>query len=188
MSNPDGDMIDLVLEFSSAMDGLDDRARAWLPRQGVPIAAIDAWPGPIGVAPIETHQIGIFDFAEHGRRALIMPVLSGPQYTDLVDLIAWFPDAPDQWWSRRYFSIPLGADQLDIAVMGGNPVVLQPTPLDWLRSNGDGVVINDWVYSSPQVRAVPIICRDEAHAADVTARLSVPQFSIPEIRIPKKAA
>ena len=114
-------MIVLEEEFLTAMDQLDERAVAWLRQQGVSERALHLWPGPIGTAPIETHPTGYFELAEDMRRAYVQPVLSGGEFTDIVDLIAWFPNQPNQWWTRLYSGCPLGADQLDKAELLGEP-------------------------------------------------------------------
>ena len=121
-------------EFLSPMDGLDDRASAWLKQQGVPKIALDMWPGPVGVASIEAHPMGCFEFVPDTRRAFIQPVLSGGEFTDIVDLVAWHPDQPGQCWARHYSGVPLGIDQLDRAELLGESLLLHPTPLDWLRA------------------------------------------------------
>ena len=61
---------ELAHAFLATFYSLDDRAAAWLKRNGVFRLAMLEWPGPIGVAPIEIHPPGIFDFAEEGLRML----------------------------------------------------------------------------------------------------------------------
>jgi len=175
-------------QFSPAMDGLDDRSAVWLRRQGVPEFAIDLWPGPVGVAAIETHPLGLFDFAEHGRRAFIQPVLSGGKFTDIVDLIAWFSDNPGRWWTHCYSGVPLGIDQLDRAEIEGEPLLLQPTPLDWLCGGGNGIVVTDWAMSAPVLRCVPtLITEGTEHGSEVQRRLAN-VMAVPEIRVYRKVA
>lgn len=175
-------------QFPPAMDGLDDRSVAWLRRQGVPEIAIDLWPGPVGVAAIETHPLGLFDFAEHGRRAFIQPVLSGGEFTDTVDLIAWYPDNPGRWWTCCYSGVPLGVDQLDRAEIEGEPLLLQPTPLNWLCGGGNGVVVTDWAMSAPALRCVPTLITEEAeHGRYIQRRLRIIS-DCPEIRVLRNEA
>ena len=174
----------LTAEFLLAMNSLDDQAAKCLRRHGVPETAFHLWPGPVGVANIEPHPLSCFDFAEHGRCAFIQPVLSGGAFTDLCDLVAWHPDRPDQVWQRRYTGIPLGVDQLDRAGIEGEPVAVRRTPLSWLCSGGDGVLITDWAMSAPSLRCVQhVICEDDSHALFVHDRLKTPAPTVPEIRV-----
>lgn len=175
-------------EFLMAMDGLNNRATAWLRSQGVPEIALHMWPGPVGVAPIETHPPGCFDFAEHGRPAYIQPVLIGPAFSDIVDLIAWHPDDPGRWWTRLYSGLPLGVDQLDVAEILGEPLAIRRAPLSWLQSGGDGVVVTDWPMTAPALRCVPtLIAEDAAHGHEIERHLRI-IADAPEIRVARKEA
>lgn len=171
-------------EFLYAMDGLDKRSSAWLKQQGVGDVALDMWPGPIGVASIETHPMGIFEFVEGRRHAFVMPVLCGPAFSEIIDLMAWFPDQPGTWWTRCYTGVPLGVDQLDKAEIEGLEVLIHPTPLDWLRSDGRGVCVLDWTMSALSLRRVPTLLFEEAETGRwVHDKLSVPSLAVPDIRI-----
>jgi hypothetical protein len=183
-------MYTLVNEFLLSMDGLDDRSATWLLHQGVSETALHQWPGPVGVTAIETNLLGgIFDLAEHGRRAFIQPILSGPGFTDIVDLVAWYPDNPWHWWTLCYTGVPLGDDQLYAADYWQNPVMLRATPLDWLRAGGDGVCILNWKPPAQELRTVPeLICETVDHGEEVLLRLSAPMMHVPPITILKKDA
>ena len=177
-------MIDLAAEMVASMDDRDDRAIAWLRHQGVPEMALWEWPGPVGVVMIETDKMGTFAPSESGRRAFVHPVLVGAQFSELADLIAWFPDRPDRWWTRLRTGHPLGADQLEQAEFDDAPVMLRRTPLSWLTAGGDGVCVLDWRVSRRALRAVPIIiAEDEQHGREVKRRLTEPVPALPEIRI-----
>ena len=177
-------MSDLDEKFLLAMDGLGERTAAWLQRQGVPEITLQMWPGPVGVAAIETRPLGLFDFAEHGRRAFIQPVLSGPAFSDILDLIAWYPDNPGRCWTRLYTGVPLGVDQLDHAEIEGEPLLLHASPLDWLRARGEGVCVLDWKISAPALRCVPVLLFEQTEFGRLAHdRLSAPSPAVPEIRI-----
>ena len=177
-----------VEEFLAAMDGLDDQAAACLRRQGVSEKALHLWPGPVGVARIETHPLGIFNFAEHGHRAFIQPVLIGGEFTDIGDLIAWYPDDPARWWTRRYTGLPLGIDQLDCAEIESLPLAIRRTPLSWLQAGGDGIVVTDWAMSALALRSVPILIAEDAeHGREIQRRLTI-VAAAPEIRVTREAA
>lgn len=178
----------LEKEFLSTMDGLDEQSALRLQRQGVPDIALNLWPGPVGAAAIETHPLGIFDFAETGRPAYIQPVLIGGAFTDIIDLVAWYPEVPGRWWTRCYTGIPLGVDQLDRAEIEGLPLAIRRTPLSWLQVGGDGVVVTDWAMSALALRSVPILIAEDAeHGRDIQRRLTL-VAAAPEIRITKSEA
>ncbi len=177
------DRIDLAAEFA-ACDLPDDAACAWLRRQGVADTATWLWPGPVRTAQVETHPMGMFDFIETGPRAFVHPILTGPAFSDMADLVAWFPNDPSTWWTRRYTGLPLGADQLDRAEIEGLPIMLRQTPLDWLRAGGNGAVITDWTLTAPQLRTIPtIITADDVFGLEVRRRLTAPVHTSPEIRV-----
>ena len=174
---------DLHLLFFTALRGLDRQARAWLAKR-LPELIIDEPPGPVGVAEIEIQALGTFEFMDGGRRAFIQPVLVGGPYTDIVDLVAWRPDDPGQWWTQQYSGTPLGVDQLDRAEILGEPLAIRRTPLSLLQAGGRGIVVNDWAMTSPMLRCVPtLICEDDSHAAEIHRRLSSSPLFVPELRV-----
>ena len=180
---------DLVTTFATALDGLDAGASDWLGKMDVSRLAMLQYPGPVAVATIEIHPPGIFDFAEEGQRAYIHPVLSGPQYSEIIDLVAWFPRRPDRWWTFKYLACPLGIEQLDFAEFEQKPAFLRRTPLSWLVAGGEGTCILDWQVSALQLRQIPtLICEDEEHGHLARRELSTPRPRCPEIRIPMKRA
>lgn len=161
--------------------------RAWLIRRSVSnrFLTLGIWPGPVGFARIETHPLGIFDFAESGPRAFVHPIWSAGPYSEILDLVAWFPDRPDIWWTHLYTGLPLGVDQLDHAEIAGEPIILHPTPLSWLVAEGEGICILDWVMSAPALRSVPVlVCKDDSHGRELQRRLTEPRSRCPEIRVP----
>ena len=178
---------ELTALFAASMDRLDDTkadARVWLLRQDVPEIAIDTWPGPLGVAKIETLAPGLFDFAEEGRPAYIQPVLVGGEFTPICDLIAWRPDDPAKWWTSYGSGIPLGVAQLDRGELLGEPLAIRRTPLSWLVAGGMGVVVTCWSMTLPILRSVPIlIAEDDPHAEELYARFRAGAGRIPEIRV-----
>lgn len=178
----------LEIEFLRAMDGLDDIARCWLVSQGVSPGIIEVSPGPITTATIEADELGCFQFAEFGKVAFIHPVTVGGPFTDIADLIAWFPDKPHRWWLLLGNGYPLGVDMLNHAKIEGLPLAIRRSPLSWLQAGGDGVVVTDWAISAPALRHVDCLDgEDEDHAAEIYRHLNNPQ-PVPEIRYAKGAA
>ena len=81
------------------------------------------WPGPIGVAKIETCALDIFDFAEAGSTmAFLAPIYSGGRDSKIIDLIAWNPSDPTRWFTRRYSGGAMGDDQLLAAEFWNEPI------------------------------------------------------------------
>ena len=84
-----------------------------------------------------------------GRPAIAMPVWGGPppsiyqgvENPCLIDVIAWRPQEPWQWWYRVVtYGAVLGTDNLNLAYATGQPISLHTTPLDWLQANCCGAV------------------------------------------------
>ena len=168
---------------------LDNSARAWLMRQGVSTEAMLMHPGPVGVADIEIHDPGIFDIADFGMRAFLHPIYSGGFGSEIIDVIAWMPSNPYRWWTLEYTGWALGDDQLFAAEFWNEPILLHPTPLAWLAADGIGVVVNDWIMSSPALRSIPCIVTEDAEfGREVQRRLTMPMRSCPEIRVLRAAA
>ncbi len=172
-------MIDLV----SAYQRCDDPARNWLCRQGVSTETMLMWPGPVGVAKIETQELGFFIWAENGQRAFVHPIYSAGSCSEIIDVVAWLPANPSQWWTLCRTGHPLGDDQLFHAEFWDEPAVLHPSPLAWLAADGDGVVIMDWPMSGPALRSVScIISNTPTFGREIQRRLTASQ-RCPEIRV-----
>ncbi len=82
-----------------------------------------------------------------GTPAFVLPTWDGPapsiyqavESPRLIDLIAWRPDDPTQWWCRLGdVDVVLGADLLDLAHTAGRPISLHQTPLQWLQADCRG--------------------------------------------------
>jgi hypothetical protein len=99
----------------------------------------------VGVAVIEKVTGGYFSFAdtdtetlaEDAVRAVIQPatVTGLPGDIDIIDFVAWHPDAPGAWrlWNGRaqwlgHLSLPITTDPIDAAAL-----VLVSTPWAWLQ-------------------------------------------------------
>jgi len=143
-------MIDLGDEFSAACCNVT-RDDLWpLFAAGVSEDALQ--PSPMfGMALIETHgtfyePIG-YGYTIGGgagappRRAVIVPCGTWDwQEWQLVDLVAFKLDDPTRWWRRLGVADILGnAPSFTV-----EPKTLHPTPLDWLRAGGTGLVVLDW--------------------------------------------
>ena len=175
-------------DLVEAYAALDYDALDQLDQLGIVEPTTLAWPGPVGVADIETHALGTFDFAEagDGRRAFVHPVHVGGINSEPIDAVAWFPENPSRWWTNRYSGLPLGTDQLDCAEIWSVPMMVWPHPAAWLAAGGAGVVINDWEMSGPALRSLPYIfvAADEtAFGCEVARRLTMPVRICPPIQV-----
>lgn len=100
--------------------------------------------GGIGVHAISPDiKSALFELAESGPQAVILPLRSGPNSHDvpLEDLAAWFPR--EGIVLTRLGSPVLGWAHNDPIAPDG-PVRVYADPGAWARSNGIGVVILDW--------------------------------------------
>jgi hypothetical protein len=134
--------------------------------------APDVWwdTGLPGLAPITPSSAGLFEFAEGGSLALIVPVYDGlpslvvtnaeRQVEELRDLVAVDVDRPERFWRRRGDAVLLGNAFLEIAGDQGEPVPVFKTPLSWLRCGGAGVVVLDWDYARDLLLYHELIAED----------------------------
>jgi len=178
-------MIDLVQAYRR----LDGRYRDRLRQQGVPTEAMLMWPGPIGIAWVETHELGIFDFSDAGQLAFVHPIYSGGFGSEVIDVAAWLPSDPSRWWTHNYSGWAIGDDQLFAAELQFDPILLHPCPLNWLAANGVGVVVMDWIMSGAALRSIQaIVVEDQEFGLEVERRLTMPVQHCPEIRVRRAAA
>ena len=92
---------------------------------------------------IASKNDGTYYVDPHGRLAALIPVLD--RWGELVDIVAFFPDEPEQWWCRDGDETPiLGAQALADAAWERRPLVLWETPLQWFLQRRTGSVVLDW--------------------------------------------
>ena len=86
---------------------------------------------------------GTYSVDPHGRLAALIPVRD--RWGELVDIVAFIQDEPEQWWCRYGDETPiLGAKALAYAAWERQPLVLWETPLQWLLQHRSGSVVLDW--------------------------------------------
>ncbi len=113
--------------------------------------------GMPGLAPIKPTDDGLFQFAEDGLIAVIIPAydtvpgLVGARaerhVEELRDLVAIDVADPDRFWRRRGEVLVLGNAFLEIAAETRAPVPVFSNPMSWLRAGGAGIVVLDWTYA-----------------------------------------
>ena len=126
-------------------------------------------PGFAGIKPTDE---GRFEFAEDGLATVIVPAYdtipgnldaSAARHIEhLVDLVAVEVDHPDRFWRRRCEALVLGNAYLEIAGQEGEPVSVFKTPLSWLCSGGDGIVVLDWDWAREVLTGLDLVAEDLA--------------------------
>ena len=99
----------------------------------------------------------------HGRLAVLIPVRD--RWGEIVDIVAFIQDEPEQWWCRHGDETPiLGAQALAHAAWERQPLILWETPLQWLLQRRSGCVVLDWgVDLRPLLEDVPAVkCQSAA--------------------------
>ena len=136
--------------------------------------------GMPGLAPV-TPLGRRFEFAETGRKALIIPayhVIPGTldanpaaHVEHLFDLVAVDVNQPDRHWRRRGDVVVLGNSYLEISGQEGEPVPVFKNPLSWLRSGGAGIAILDWGMARELLLDREMIAEDVALGNRLAAAL-----------------
>ena len=131
-----------------------------------------------GLSTIKPTDDDLFEFAEGGRPALIVPAYADDclanmldadaerHVAGLLDLVAVDLGNLARFWRRRGEALVLGAAYLDIAGHEGEPVPVFKTPFTWLRSGGAGVVVLDWDWACDLLLGFDVI----AYGANVDDR------------------
>jgi len=138
---------DLVAEFERACAAMRDQHFARLNTLGVGreayiIAKPLLLPAPIGMARVEIEGSAYQPAEQGGRGMFVQPVLDS--LDELVDVVAWHPDAPGRWFMRHEAAPIMGADIVEEAAFFGDILVVHPTPLEWLKAGGGGACVLDW--------------------------------------------
>jgi hypothetical protein len=189
-----GVMVSLVdeLTLSSRFFNRDD-GKGLLQRLGLNYRAV-LNVGAIGILPIEPCNGGLFQIVEGGRLAIILPVADERPLSawegspsPIYDLLAFFPEHPEQWFLRIGGAAMLGMETvnstlLKIEQMKG--LRLYSTPLSWLRNECEGAVIlkpdQALVYLWPFKE---VITDDFSQASAVYHALHSPLPDIPKVMI-----
>ena len=158
-------MIDVEDEFSQACCNINPERLAALRAAGVPDAVYADH--LVGMAPIEPHRGGLFDIADVGVPAVLLPVGEwGGLNWKLKDLVAFYLNRPGRWWRRLGAVQVLGTE--NIAPEPVFPLRLYDTPLSWLQAGAAGVCVIDWRVDPERfLYAGPI----EAESHSLKARL-----------------
>ena len=142
----------LFSEYATTVRRIEGRHLLDLMSLGAPWGFWDNCGAP-GVASIRALGEGRFDLSENGCSVVILPVYDSEtpawaplerRFDGLLDLLAFEPTRPDCWWLRRGQAVLLGSIYLPLVLDEGCALPLYSNPLNWLRADGEGVVVLDW--------------------------------------------
>ena len=106
---------------------------------------------------------GTYSLDPQGRLAVLIPVRD--RGGEVVDIVAFIQDEPEQWWCRHGDETPiLGTGALAHATWERQPLILWETPLQWLLQRRSGSVVLDWgVDLRPVFEDIPALdCQSPA--------------------------
>ncbi|HJQ58018.1 MAG TPA: hypothetical protein VJ890_14000 [Vineibacter sp.] len=85
--------------------------------------------------------------------ALIMPAMDDG---DVVDLIAWQPDRPEQLYRRDGLAWCIGSDAYESALCQkrASPLAVHGNVYSWLKASGAGVLIVHWPHAAMHLAVV----------------------------------
>jgi hypothetical protein len=117
-----------------------------------------------------------------GEYAIIVPVMNGDE---LVDLIAFDPRQPAEWFVRLGGEPLLGAGALADQLLE-KPLHIFKTPLSWLQGGCAGVVVADQTRAFVDLATSPngLVGEDDAHTDELrqvmteTALRRLPRFLV----------
>lgn len=105
-----------------------------------------------------------------GEYAIIMPVID---VDELVELIAFDPRTPNQWFQRLGGERLLGGDALGGQLLG-NPLHIYRTPLSWMKRRRDGIVVFDTNHAFIDLTTAPngILGEDDVHTEELRSAMT----------------
>lgn len=100
-------------------------------------------------ARIEPISETLFQFLDTNDTGFIADIVAIRGWSgELVELVAWKPDAPGRWWLRSGLVPMIGEDLAELATLRKEPVWLADTPASWLelvnRGREDVACVIDW--------------------------------------------
>lgn len=191
----------LFKEFVDAADRANGpHTREWLARHGVPPQMLyQAGNALVGVARIRLGESttpdlpGIFEPHHNGHPAILVRVseIDRPIFRDdggglepldtIIDLLAWRPDQPDRLYMRTGEADNLNPEAIRRAWECDRVLVVHRNPLEWLRGNGAGTVVLNWLRPpATLLNCRRIVCGDRYTLARLKLALAKPG---PKIRL-----
>jgi len=173
-----------ALALYEASDVTDDSTVAtYLRNHGVHVATAYALAGPICLHRVKFGWRNIFSFDVDGEPALvsIVPDVDGESE---IDLLAWSATDPLKFGTFLGVAGLLGADHVinPSSYFQGAPLRCHRTPLGWLQSGCNGIVVLSAAKARPLLarRLGPILAEDKRHAEAIVRRCA-PALSATDI-------
>jgi len=180
-------MPNLLTEFAVAVNGMTAATDGYLKSLGVPEYLLYGGASHVGVTRAELSDEGTYQPFDAGVQVLVSPVgIQGEDGWDvIVDLVAFRARDPSRWWYRTGVGRLLNPEGVRRAEHFGAILPVWSSPMSWLRSGAQGVVILDWSVHLPfwlsGVQAVA--CENRALAVRLQAALKIPAMSAPDVRV-----
>lgn len=136
----------------------------------------------IGAVPIKV-QDSLWRHVFRGDRAIVLRV--DTPSGDLIDAVAFRLENPRSFWLHEDLADSLGGDAILEAQTLEQPLRLHESPLEWLKSDMQGLVVLDWYgHWLVNITGVPALQFDDKEfASRAYARLSRP-YSVPPMMVP----
>ncbi len=129
---------------------------------------------------------------------IVLPLYDGPipsiywpvNEPVLCDLIAWRPKEPEKWYYLTGdYPAFLGRIWAEEATFIHDTLNLFSTPLNWLRSDGNGSVVLDWSLARPDfLQMGGIVAESMSLGERVVTCLRQPEPNLPEISVLMEAS
>ena len=126
-----------------------------------------------------------FEFARHcdkGPAIGAMTFVIRDRFGHPIDIAAWSPPRPLALWHSR--GCMLGEDRMftDARINEAGTLLVHPSPREWMRAGGRGVVPIDWAKAADLLcRAEPLQAASQQHGRELNARLEkrTPRIFVP---------
>lgn len=136
-------------EIASEMDrstfGMKFTAITALRDMGMDVGQILRWQSlyALGRMRVEFGRDGFWSPIDIGGvQALVLPVMDGPE---LIDMVAFSPLSPDQWYLRRGDGRILGSGSgMADWDTGIEEIRIFATPMEWMMAGGEGICVLTW--------------------------------------------
>jgi len=178
---------DLLNEFSLAVGPMTLATDNYIRSLGVPDDLLYSGPSHVGVARADLSDEATYQPLDAGAPVLVVPVgiQSESGWDVIVDLVAFRARDPAKWWGRTGNGVLLNPEGLRRAEHFNELLPVWSSPLSWLRSGGQGVVVLEWSAHLPfwfaGVNA--LACEDHALARRLESALQASAVKAPDVRV-----
>ncbi|NQV94379.1 MAG: hypothetical protein HQ482_04490 [Sphingomonadales bacterium] len=142
---------ELSSEIELAVKAVQNRHLGRIKALGVDsstIARLGAIQPPFGVMDCDDVGGGIFQ-PGGDKTYIVQPVFDSDT---MIDIVAWRTTEPQKWLWRTGAAWALNTDTIAANSWQDEPLVIDATPLDWLRGGATGLCILNW--DAPEIRTL----------------------------------